>query len=257
MKRKDPFKDLARHYDTIMEHVDYDRWFEVTSGLGALLPQPFRHLDAGCGTGVLLERLNAPGWNGFGMDLSAAMLQQGRKCGRTAPVVRADLRALPFQGAFNLISCLFDSINFLLEEEEMKKAFRELAGALDDGGLLYFDIVTERMILEHFDGQTWTEESGDIETTWSSAYDRNSGVNDARIKVNAGRASSILERIYAREAIESALDRAGLEILGIFDAFTWRSPTKRTTRIDWVAAKKPSRTLHRRFARFCARRLER
>ena len=114
MPRPDDFANLARYYDPIMEHVDYDRWFVITTTLAELAPDPFLHLDAGCGTGVLMGMLRKIGWSSVGIDLSLAMLQTGRRRRGSLPVAAADLRALPFRGAVDLMTCLFDSMNFLL-----------------------------------------------------------------------------------------------------------------------------------------------
>lgn len=251
MNQDDAFAELAQYYDTIMEHVDYHRWFRTTEALGRIAPQPLLHLDAACGTGVLMDRLRSPEWRCFGIDLSAAMLSQVRAQGRDLAVANADLRAVPFCGTFGLITCLFDSINFLIEEAGLRRAMRELADALAPGGLLYFDAVTERMVLEHFDGQTWTETTGPFETTWDSTYDHRTCINNSHIRVDAGAKGLVRERIYDQETLESAVEDAGLTILGVFDAHTWRPPQRRTTRIDVVAAKNPPRRIHHQFERVC------
>ena len=54
-----------------------------------------------CGTGVLLTRLRAAGWNSVGVDLSRAMLQSGKR----PRVACADMRRLPFGERFDLIVC--------------------------------------------------------------------------------------------------------------------------------------------------------
>jgi len=251
MNQDDAFAELAQYYDTIMEHVDYYRWFRTTEALGRMAPQPLLHLDAACGTGVLMDRLRGPEWKCFGIDLSAAMLSQIRAQGRNLAAANADLRALPFCGAFGLITCLFDSINFLIEEHDLRRAMRELADALAPGGLLYFDAVTERMVLEHFDGQTWTETTGAYETTWDSTYDHRTGINRSRILIDAGAQGVVRERIYARETLESAIEDAGLILLGVFDAHSWRPPQRKTIRLDLVAVKDPARRIHQQFERAC------
>ena len=171
MRGDDSFKELARYYDEIMSHVNYDHW-ELTSALvSSLLPRPFVHLDAACGTGALLERMRRLKWRSFGVDISAAMLRADKNRA-DLPVAVADLRALPFRGAIDYITCLFDSMNFLLSIEDVEGALCEVADALRPGGILYFDIVTERMVLEYFAGQRWTERTGRLSTRWDSRYSR-------------------------------------------------------------------------------------
>ena len=170
MAAYDPFADIAPYYDTIMEHVNYGRWFRVTEALSTLLPPGFTHVDAACGTGVLIKRLRADGWRSFGVDLSFAMIRAGRKGPRALPAATADLRALPLHGGADYVTCLFDSLNFLLEYEDVERAFGQIYGALAPQGLFYFDVVTERMVKDYFEGQEWIEQNGRFSTTWRSAW---------------------------------------------------------------------------------------
>ena len=239
MSTQDSFAEIARFYDPIMNHVDYERWRAVLDALTPLLPKPVRYLDAACGTGTLLDSMRRNKWQGMGFDLSHAMLHAGRKQRAGLPVTAADLRALPFRNAFDCISCLFDSINFLLETEDVRQAFREFHAALAQEGLLYFDIVTERMVTEYFEGRSWTEQNGGFSTTWSSTYDRNACIAETGIRINTGAESLVRERIYPVDFFKEALADTGFTLLAMLDAHTFRPPGKRTTRIDFFAAKTP------------------
>ncbi|MCC6489242.1 MAG: class I SAM-dependent methyltransferase [Candidatus Hydrogenedentes bacterium] len=247
MSASDSFVDLARYYDPIMSHVDYDRWYLIGSAIGGLLPRPFTHLDAACGTGVLLKKFQAERWRSIGIDLSPSMLRAGRQSGRAFPAAAADLRALPFKACMNYITCLFDSVNFLLQREDMEKGIGSLGGALAPDGILYFDVVTERMVLEHFAGQSWTERNGKFVTTWECEYDRKTLIAETRIRVNSGPAYTLYERVYEQGEVEAAVTKAGLSLLGTFDAETWRSPRRKTVRIDFVAVNGDPRPLNARF----------
>lgn len=239
MSIQDPFAEIARFYDPIMNHVDYQRWRAILDVLTPVLPRHVRHLDAACGTGTLLESMRRDGWLSMGIDISHAMLQAGRKRRGALPMSVADLRALPFQNAFDCITCLFDSINFLLESAEIEGALQEFHTALDAQGFLYFDIVTERMVTEHFEGKSWTEQNGGFSTTWSSSYDRSHCIANTRIRINSGIESLVRERIYPADFFKEALAKAGFTLLAMVDAHTFRTPGKRTTRIDFFAAKAP------------------
>ncbi|HOE65151.1 MAG TPA: class I SAM-dependent methyltransferase [Candidatus Hydrogenedentes bacterium] len=231
---EDAFKDLARYYDPLMAHVNYDRWEVVVRALAGMLPEPFVHLDAACGTATLIKRLRRTGWTSVGCDLSPAMVRAGKKGARRLPVAVADLRALPFRNV-DFVTCLFDSFNFLLAERDFRKGLREVARALRPQGLFYFDVVTERMVLEHFEDQRWSERTGRISSDWDSRYHRGKGLSETIVKVNRGAESVIRERMYPREFIEQAIADAGLTLIGSFDAETWKAPTKKTLRIDYLA----------------------
>lgn len=243
----DVFQTLSRFYDPIMQHVDYDRWYLVAGALSQLLPRPFLHLDTACGTGRLLKKLRVDQWRSFGADLSFAMLQAGARNGHRPPMVCADLRALPLFQSVDYVTCLFDSVNFLTRPDDMRAGIREMAHALRPQGILYFDIVTERMVLDHFADQEWVEEHGGFSTRWSCEYDRRSRTAELRIRINNGDLHTLYERVYAIDEIEAALRTAGCELMGAFDAQTWRRPKAKTVRIDVVAVRGSSRPYARPF----------
>ena len=237
MKTADTFVDLARYYDPIMRHVDYDRWYLIADAITGLLPRPFTHLDVACGTGILLRKLLKDKWNSFGVDLSVSMLRAGKKERGNWPVTAGDLRALPFYESFRYVTCLFDSVNFLLTDADLEAGIWSMAECLSPGGIVYFDIVTERMVLEHFAGQRWTEKNGKFSTRWECDYDRPSQTVETRIQVNRGEVYTLYERVYELEQVESALRTAGVDVLGAFDAETWRKPRRKTVRIDIVGVR--------------------
>jgi ubiquinone/menaquinone biosynthesis C-methylase UbiE len=249
MTHHDAFEDLARYYDPIMSQVNYDRWLTVCTALAGLLPHaPINHLDIGCGTSVLMKKLVRLGWNTIGMDLSIAMLHAGRKSGPLPIVARADMRALPVaDGAVDYVTSLFDSVNFLLDPADLWPTFREVDRVLVPHGVYYFDVITARMVTEHFEGRKWTEKNGRFSTTWEGAFDRKTSVAETAIQVNRNFISVVRERVHSIEEIRLALTEAGLTLLGAFDAETWKPPTRRTLRIDLIAAKDPSPGTRRAF----------
>lgn len=249
MSEPDAFEDLARYYDPLMSHVNYDRWFTIALTLGELFGRPPRYLDAACGTGTLAGQLRQAGWDAAGVDLSRSMVRECRRKGLALPVAVSDLRALPFTGAFDLVTCLFDSLNFLLAEDDLARALCELHGALREGGILYADIITERMVTDHFEGQEWVETNEGFQSRWASSYDKRSAVAESRVQVNTGNVSSIRERVYDLEVVTGLLAKAGFQVLGAFDADNWKAPRKKSTRIDIVAVKQGAPDLPKRFER--------
>ena len=113
--------------------------------------------------------------------------------------------------------------------------------------MIYFDVITERMVTEHFAGMKWTEDNGTFSTTWKGTFDRATAIADIRIRVNTGPETLVRERVYTGEEIRSALDAAGLVLLAEVDSERWREPTFRSTRLDMVAVKSDSKEIRKRF----------
>ncbi len=250
----DQFGDLARYYDRIMDKVNYERWHVITGMLAEWAgTAPLRHLDVACGTASLSKRLRRDGWTTYGVDRSHAMIAASRKGPVHVDTAVADMRALPFRGSFSLVTCLFDSLNFLLDEEDVFRAVAEMSDALSrNDGILYFDVITERMVLEHFAGQSWTEDNGPFNSTWEGVYDQRQRIASTSVTVNTGARTVIEERVYPLEQITQAVESAGLTLLGSYDAETWKAPTRKSLRIDYVAVKNPERHTSKAFAKIAS-----
>lgn len=156
------------------------------------------------------------------------------------------MRALPFRERFDYATCLFDSINFLLEDGDLERTLGAVYAALRPEGIFYFDIITRRMVTEYFEGRKWTEKTGAFSTTWEGTFDRRTCIAETSIRVNSGLRHYIRERVYTLKEIETAVEAAGFTMLGAFDAESWKRPSRKSVRIDIVAAKAVDRSLEKK-----------
>ncbi len=53
-----------------------------------------------------------------------------------------DMRSLPFEGEFDLVTCFFDSLNYMLSVADLQDAFVGAYRALRPGGFYIFDMNT-------------------------------------------------------------------------------------------------------------------
>ena len=96
------------------------------------------HFDVACGTGLALEYFRTRGWKSIGIDLSLPMLRLASK--QSNNVIAADMRALPLRGTFARITCLYDSLNHLLDTNDLIAAFKAIRAVMADDSLLLFDM---------------------------------------------------------------------------------------------------------------------
>jgi SAM-dependent methyltransferase len=140
------YERLAPCYDQLTEDHDYELW------LGNLLPAARRFglkgrrlLDVACGTGKSFLPLLDRGWEVTACDLSPAMLAQAKsKVGDSVRFETADMRQLPVLGSFDLVLCLGDAVNYLLELDELESCLASVRANLAPGGMLLFDTNTLR-----------------------------------------------------------------------------------------------------------------
>lgn len=95
-------------------------------------------LDLGCGAGRHLGALRAFGVRAFGLDLSFPLLQRARA--RDLPVVRADMRELPFRsGSLALVTSFFTSFGYFRDPADDERVLAEVRRVLQPGGAFAFD----------------------------------------------------------------------------------------------------------------------
>lgn len=207
-----------------------------------------RALDLACGTGTLALALADEGWSVTGLDGSAAMLEQAAaKAGGAAGVrfVRGDMRradaAVP-AASFDLATCTYDSLNYMLTEGDLAACFASAARALAPGGLYVADMNT-RHFLEHDWGECLVREQGGYVQIERSAFDPAREANTMLLTGFVGddaagyeRFDEVhVERAYPPELVRGLLEAAGLRVEAQYDSFTFAPPGPHTQRIFWVA----------------------
>jgi SAM-dependent methyltransferase len=139
----DAYERLADHYDLFTAGYQYRRWVTVLDRLATDHGMRGRRaLDLACGTGRALQPLLDLGYEVVGCDLSPSMVAVARERHPDVSLAVADLRALPELGRFDLVLCLDDVFNYLLDERELRAAFRSVRTVLASGGLMVFDVNT-------------------------------------------------------------------------------------------------------------------
>ena len=157
------YDGFARVYDTFMDNVPYSEWAgflkTVLEEFGIcgkenrqekpldLLEQE-RHeiLDLGCGTGTLTEMLSEAGYDMIGVDSSEEMLEiameKREKSGRDILYLCQDMRNLELYGTVGAAVSVCDTLNYLLQEEEVVSVFSLVNNYLYPGGIFIFDFNT-------------------------------------------------------------------------------------------------------------------
>lgn len=98
-------------------------------------------LELACGTGGVLEAL-AKDYNVVGLDNSAGMLEAARKKLPGVEFIQADMANFKIDQKFDVVLCIYDSINHLLHFSEWQSMFSRAAEHLKPGGLFIFDMNT-------------------------------------------------------------------------------------------------------------------
>ncbi len=129
----------------MLEH--YDRLAETYG-----LPTNGKLLDVACGNGAFGIGMAQRGWQVTGVDQSADQLSiaQAHTGNLAIDWQQGDMREMGFENAFDLVTCWFDSLNYMLTPEDLKSAFRGMYNALKPGGSCVFDMNTIYGIMVHW-----------------------------------------------------------------------------------------------------------
>jgi SAM-dependent methyltransferase len=211
---------------------------------------PRRALDLACGTGTLALSIAEDGWSVVGVDLSEEMLAlarakaRGGGVGRRASFVPGDIRGpLALRPAsFGLVTCTYDSLNYLLIEGDLGRCFAAAARALAPGGLLYADMNTRHFLEHDWPACEVEEQSGFVQVS-QSRFDPATDTSSMRLTVLSGDDErgyqrvdeTHVERAYPPETVAALLERAGLRVEAAYECFTFQPHHPRSQRIAWVA----------------------
>lgn len=116
-------------------------------------------LELACGTGAILKIL-AQSYDVVGLDLSAQMLAIARKKLPHVPFYRKNMVSFDLGRKFDVIICVFDSINHVLKFSDWQKIFRNVTRHLEPNGLFLFDINTQAKLERLTRAPTWVNKFG-------------------------------------------------------------------------------------------------
>ncbi|MGQ9678750.1 MAG: class I SAM-dependent DNA methyltransferase [bacterium] len=169
-----PFTRFARHYDRFMvKFVDYPGWVNyILKIFRRFKVVPRTILDVACGSGIPTVIFARKGYRMVGVDRSREMLAilEQKKGDLPIEVVCADIRNFQIPGRVDAAISLYDSINYLLTEEDLERCFRCVFRALNKEGIFVFDMNTIYGLSKGWGTRTFTRETEEIVSIWQSRY---------------------------------------------------------------------------------------
>lgn len=135
----------------------------VNQLLGEYAITQARILDLACGTGILAISLANQGHIVRGIDISPAMVALAKSKSAEIPNVSfevQDMTRFVAPGKSDLITCTFDSLNYVLNSDGVRAMFDRVACSLTKSGLFIFDSNTSRHYTDVGNGSRKTELGG-------------------------------------------------------------------------------------------------
>jgi len=242
----EPYRELALMYDELVGRTAFECWrenFERLTNRYSIVPDTA--CDMACGTGLAADYLAGRCSRVYAVDQSESMLQIARSRAPESDTVflRQSFTTLDLPERVDLITCNFDSLNYLTEVSDLQEALRRFAGALATGGQAIFDMNTARELADGLGDALLVHHVEAGVSIWESTWDPASRVNTVEMTNFLRRQDGLFEmkcethreRCYDLEFITAAVMDAGFRRLEAFDARGLSEVGPDTRRVQFLA----------------------
>lgn len=244
---------LASVYDEVNREVDYAAWADfVEENLTRFHHAPERELilDLGCGTGRMSCELARRGYDMTGIDYSAAMLNVARaRAAKEVPNrdilwLCQDICDFELYGTVGTVICCLDTVNHLIERDEIRAVFSRVHTYLVPGGLFLFDVNGRAKFEDEYNGRSYIMDLPGAFCTWENAYNPKNRLCEFCINLFKRQKDGSYtrsteyqwERMYTVRMLKNQLHNGGFEWIGAFSDFAFSPATDINKRI-YIAAR--------------------
>ena len=246
VKKKIQFQKFAEVYDSLMDlqHF-YDSYYRfIIEILQKLNFNPKNILDLACGTGKLAEIFLKNCYKIEGVDLSEAMLKIARK--RGLKTYRRNMVDFRLGKKYDLIVCIFDSLNYLQSQSQLQKCFASVYSNLNSGSLFVFDVNSDYKINSYIPkvNKTAHYKIGNTELIWENSHKPDAWI--AKITMiektkdggNRKYHETHVEKAYSLKTIRELLEKSGLNVVGVYGDFEFNKVKKDSLKWFFVCRRK-------------------
>jgi len=246
-----PYRSFARIYDELLGRTAFECWLENFGRLVRRHGVSFRTAaDIACGTGLAAEFLAGVCERVYAVDGSAEMLEVARaERGRENIVYLLQrFTDLGLPERVDILTCNFDSLNYLLVDGLLVEALKRFADSLVDGGWAIFDMNTRRQLEATAGNPVLVHRLDGAFSVWESSWDVASLTGTVRmtnfLEDCAGRyvrgEEVHAERAYDTGFVAGVLAEAGFCHVEALDAKDLGAVVPDTRRVQFVARKGPA-----------------
>ncbi len=140
-----------------------------------------RLLDVGCGWGRHAAHFAEAGVEVTGADRSHLLLKEAARVRPNVGWLCADVRELPFRGAFPAAVSLFSSLGYFLDPAEEHRALLSIRESLREGGVLLLETMHRDLVAREFvEHDWWHGEDGEIVRV-EREFDAVTGISHERL----------------------------------------------------------------------------
>ena len=155
-----------------------------------------------------------------------------------------DMRELELYGSVRAVVSVCDSMNYILEEADLREVFSRVHEYLEEDGVFIFDLNTVYKYRDLLGETTIAENREEGSFIWENYFDEESAVNEYDLTLYIREDGETYrrfeevhyQRAYDLKTIGRLLADAGMELLAAYDAFT-KEPVRDDSERIYVVAR--------------------
>ncbi|WP_055668646.1 class I SAM-dependent DNA methyltransferase [Desnuesiella massiliensis] len=193
-------------------------------------------LDVACGTGILASELYSRNFEVSGIDISEDMINIARENTRGIDFQVSDMSEFKFNKKFQMITCAFDSINYLTCDAKMEKTLKNIFLHLDDNGVLIFDINTPTLYEERHFGVI-DRDFDEIKFKQILEYDKEHKIGKTIFDFGNDGSEIHIQKAYSADEMDKFLLESGFRIMNRYKDFKLSPIDDKAYKIFYVVQK--------------------
>jgi hypothetical protein len=145
------------------------------------------------------------------------------------------------------IVCVCDSLNYVLDTEEITDIFRLANNYLEADGLFICDFNTRHYYRDIVADSTIAEDRDDVSFIWDNYYDEEADINELSLSLFIREGEENLYRKYQEthyqagltiDEVKACVEDSGMELVAMYDAFTHNPADDNSERVYVIAREK-------------------
>ncbi len=221
MEKRSAYANLAKWFEYLNDDCGYENWSQYF--ITRLREYPLVYgLDVGCGGGWFTRAFQRAGYQMTGLDISPEMLDfaqaQAMKEGSRSEYLLGDIVKFRSPKKYDFATAINDCVNYI-PKDKLLSAFKKVSAALKKGGIVLFDISSEKKFREKI-ANTVSVDDRDEVTYMSFNREEADGVTmEVTLFCRQADGSYLREEEvhrqyrYSEEEIVSALKESGFTLL--------------------------------------------
>lgn len=240
------YEGLSKVYDKLMEEeFDYEKWYLYLKSF--FINDTKSIMELGSGSGLMTVHLAKDNFDVTAIDSSIDMLSllenKIRNISKNVKCMLLDISSLHKINDFDAVLSVCDVINYITNEDDLKRVFEAVYINLKDDGVFLFDVVTKTKLKEMLGKNTYTYLSDEVSYIWYNDYRKDISYQDITFFILNENGSydrfdeTHIQKYYKNETLINLLKETGFKDIKVYNYLTYENAKEDDLRIQFIAYK--------------------